>query len=138
MPTDALVVARDLMMATKEMGFEHIESQAWELGRQVRQYMCEEKGLVSVAAPGFEAPGVVVVHHDDAGVAGKFAAADTQIAAGVPFMIGEAEGTKTFRIGLFGLDKLKDPTVTVGHLRRALEQAVPSAGAQHFNASNGY
>ena len=125
MPTDALVVARDLMLETKERGYAHIESQAWELGRQVRQLMCEEKGLISVAAPGFEAPGVVVVHHDDGAVAGKFAAAGTQIAAGVPFMIGEAEGTKTFRIGLFGLDKLKDPATTVGHLRRALDQAVP-------------
>ena len=126
MPTDALVVARDLMMATKAFGFDHIEAQAWELGRLVRQYMCEEKGLVSVAAPGFEAPGVVVVHSDDAGVAGKFVQAGTQIAAGVPFMIGEPEGTKTFRIGLFGLDKLKDPSVTLSHLRKAMDVVVPS------------
>jgi len=126
MPTDALVVARDLMVATKEYGYEHIEAQAWDLGRQVRKYMCEEKGLISVAAPGFEAPGVIVVHSDDEAVAGKFLQAGTQIAAGVPFMIGEPEGTKTFRIGLFGLDKLKDPAVTVSHLRKAMDVAVPS------------
>ena len=126
MPTDALVVARDLMLATKEYGYANIEARAWELGKLVREYMCEEKGLVSVAAPGFEAPGVVVVHSDDASIAGKFAAAGTQIAAGVPFMIGEPEGTKTFRIGLFGLDKLKDPPQTLQHLRAAMEVALPT------------
>ena len=68
--------------------------------------MCDDKGLVSVAAPGFQSPGVVVVHTEDNGVVGKFIAAGTQIAAGVPFMIGEPEGTTTFRIGLFGLDKV--------------------------------
>lgn len=134
MPTDALVVARDLMVATREMGFDHIEAKAWELGKLVREYMCEERGLVSVAAPGFESPGVVVVHSDDAQIASKFAAAGTQIAAGVPFMIGEPEGTQTFRIGLFGIDKLRDPPATLEHLRRALEVAVPP-GAQRVAAS---
>merc|ERR1712146_770720 len=126
MPTDALVVARDLMLATKEYGYDNIEAQAWSLGKLVRNYMCDEKGLVSVAAPGFEAPGVVVVHSNDASVAGKFSSAGTQIAAGVPFMIGEPEETKTFRIGLFGIDKLRDPTVTLGNLRRPMDVAVPT------------
>ena len=126
MPTDALVVARDLMLATKEYGYDNIEAQAWSLGKLVRNYMCDEKGLVSVAAPGFEAPAVVVVHSNDASVAGKFSSAGTQIAAGVPFMIGEPEETKTFRIGLFGIDKLRDPTVTLGNLRRAMDVAVPT------------
>ena len=85
----------------------------------------EEKGLVSVAAPGFQSPGVVVVHTEDSGVVGKFIAAGTQIAAGVPFMIGEPEGTTTFRIGLFGLDKLRDPAVTTDNLKKAMEVAVP-------------
>ena len=58
-------------------------------------------------------------------IAGKFAAAGTQIAAGVPFMIGEPEGTQTFRIGLFGIDKLKDPPTTLNNLRRALDTALP-------------
>jgi aspartate aminotransferase-like enzyme len=91
----------------------------------VRQMMCEEKGLVSVSAPGFQAPGVVVVHTADAAVAGKFVQAGTQIAAGVPFMIGEASDTKTFRIGLFGLDKIKDPQFTADLLRSSLDKAVP-------------
>jgi aspartate aminotransferase-like enzyme len=93
---------------------------------QVRKYMCEEKGLVSVAAPGFESPGVVVVHTEDSGVVGKFIAAGTQIAAGVPFMIDEPEGTTTFRIGLFGLDKLREPSVTTANLKRAMDVAVPA------------
>lgn len=96
-----------------------------QLGNMVRSMMCEEKGLISVAAPGFEAPGVVVVHTSDASVAGKFIKAGTQIAAGVPFMIGEPSDTKTFRIGLFGLDKLINPTKTATILRGALDQAVP-------------
>jgi len=125
MPTDALMIARDAMKETYDFGLQKVEEHAWDLGTRVRRYMCEEKGLVSVAAPGFEAPGVVVVHHDDGAIASKMIAAGTQIAAGVPFMIGEPDGTKTFRIGLFGLDKLKDPVVTTNNLRKALEVAVP-------------
>jgi len=124
MPTDALATFRDVMLETKEFGFDHAKEQAWKLGASVRTMMCDEKGLVSVAAPGFESPGVVVVHHDDKQVVAKFTAAGTQIAAGVPFMIGEPEGTATFRIGLFGLDKLKDPAVTTANLRRAMDVAV--------------
>jgi len=130
MPTDALVVARDLMEVTREMGYATVEAKAWELGKLVRGYMCKERGLISVAAPGFESPGVVVVHSDDSAIAGKFATAGTQIAAGVPFMIGEPEGTQTFRIGLFGIDKLKDPPATLENLRRALDAALPPAPEQ--------
>ena len=75
--------------------------------------MCEEKGLVSVAAPGFESPGVVVVHTEDSGVVGKFIAAGTQIAAGVPFMIGEPEGTTTFRIGHLSLHLPVPPFISL-------------------------
>ena len=125
MPTDALAQFRDVMLETKDFGFQKAHDAAWELGGRVREYMCEEKGLVSVAAPGFQSPGVVVVHTEDSGVVGKFIAAGTQIAAGVPFMIGEPEGTTTFRIGLFGLDKLRDPAVTTDNLKKAMEVAVP-------------
>jgi len=125
MPTDALATFRDVMLETKEFGFDNAKASAVALGGQVRKLMCEDKGLKSVAAPGFESPGVVVVHTDDAGVVGKFISAGTQIAAGVPFMIGEPEGTKTFRIGLFGLDKLKDPTVTTSNLKRAMDVVLP-------------
>jgi aspartate aminotransferase-like enzyme len=125
MPTDALVTFRDVMLETKEFGFQTAMDHAWELGGMVRKMMCDEKGLVSVAAPGFQAPGVVVVHTQDGSVAGKFIQAGTQIAAGVPFMIDEPSDTKTFRIGLFGLDKIKNPEKTAGILSDALDKAVP-------------
>lgn len=129
MPTDALMTFRDVMLETKEVGFDKVEEAAWELGKQVRRLMCDEKGLVSVAAPGFESPGVVVVHTDDPQVAAKFAQTGTQISAGVPFMIGEPETTKTFRIGLFGLDKLREPTTTANNLRKAMDIVVPTPEA---------
>jgi len=112
------------MLETKQFGFANAAANAWELGGLVRSMMCDEKGLVSVSAPGFQAPGVVVVHHEDPAVAGKFIKAGTQIAAGVPFMIGEPANTKTFRIGLFGLDKLRNPQHTAGVLRGALDAVV--------------
>jgi len=127
MPTDALAVARDAMVLTKEFGIEKAESNAWKLGGLVRKMLSDDKGLVSVAAPGFESPGVVVVHSDDATVLSKFLAAGTQIAAGVPFKIGEHPDTKTFRIGLFGLDKLEAPEVTAANLKKALDVAVPES-----------
>jgi len=127
MPTDALIKVRDAMLQTKEFGWAASNDAAWELGKEVRNDMTA-KGLVSVAAPGFQAPGVVVVHTDDAAIGGKFAAAGTQIAGGVPFMIDEPKETKTFRIGLFGLDKLKDPRKTADNLKLALDVAVPSVG----------
>jgi len=101
------------MLETKAFGFQRAHEAANELGQLVHKMMCDDKGLVRVAAPGFQAPGVVVVHTSDGGVAAKFIKAGTQIAAGVPFMIGEPDATKTFRIGLFGLDKLQDPARTV-------------------------
>jgi len=125
MPTDALATFRDVMLETKDFGFDNAHAAAWELGARVRKEMCEEKGLLSVAAPGFESPGVVVVHTDDKGVVGKFIEAGTQIAAGVPFMIDEHADTATFRIGLFGLDKLRDPALTAANLKKALDIAVP-------------
>ena len=105
----------------------------WELGGIVHKMMCEEKGLVRVAAPGFQAPGVVVVHHSDAAVPGKFIKAGTQIAAGVPFMIGEPSDTKTFRIGLFGLDKIRDPIKTASVFAQALDSAVPESLVENLS-----
>merc|ERR1719271_1654260 len=121
------------MLETQQFDFERAAENAWKLGGIVRSMMCGEKGLVSVSAPGFQAPGVVVVHTSDAAVAGKFIKAGTQIAAGVPFMIGEPSDTKTFRIGLFGLDKLKDPAKTAGLLHTALEQALPGDVVQNLS-----
>jgi hypothetical protein len=79
MPTDALAVARDSMALTKEFGFDRAKAAALELGARVRAVLCEDRGLVSVAAPGFQAPGVVVVHTDDAAVLSKFLGAGTQV-----------------------------------------------------------
>lgn len=121
MPTDALVVARDAMLATKEFGFENARNAAFDLGKRIRNVLCNDRGLISVAAEGFQSPGVVVVHTDDKGVLNKFLNAGTQIAAGVPFKIGESPQTQTFRIGLFGLDKLMNVDRTVSNFEIALD-----------------
>jgi aspartate aminotransferase-like enzyme len=125
MPTDALARFRDAMLETKADGFEQVRGRQIELGRRVRALMAE-KGFRSVAAPGFEAPGVVVCHTDDDGIhsGSKFAAQGLQIAAGVPLMCDEPKDFKTFRVGLFGLDKLHDIDGTVARLEKALDAIV--------------
>ncbi|GAB1479991.1 aminotransferase class V-fold PLP-dependent enzyme [Paracoccaceae bacterium] len=122
MPTDAIVGLRDAMVETKAMGFEAAKAAQWALGRAVRALL-EERGVTSVAAPGYQAPGVVVSYTDDADVqnGSKFKALGMQIAAGVPLQVGEGEGFRTFRLGLFGLDKLADVEATVARLRRGVE-----------------
>jgi aspartate aminotransferase-like enzyme len=122
MPTDAIVGFRDAMLETKAMGFEAAKAAQWALGRAVRGLMAE-KGVPSVAAEGFQAPGVVVSYTADPDVqtGAKFRAKGLQIAAGVPLQVGEGAEFRTFRIGLFGLDKLKDVEATVARLRPAVE-----------------
>jgi aspartate aminotransferase-like enzyme len=122
MPTDAIVGFRDAMLETKTMGFEAAKAAQWALGRAVRDMMAE-KGVTSVAAEGFQAPGVVVSYTSDADVqsGAKFRAEGLQIAAGVPLQVGEGAEFRTFRIGLFGLDKLADVPATVARLRRAVD-----------------
>jgi aspartate aminotransferase-like enzyme len=122
MPTDAIVGFRDAMLETQAMGFEAAKAAQWALGRAVRGLMAE-KGAASVAAEGFQAPGVVVSYTGDADVqnGAKFRAQGLQIAAGVPLQVGEGAEFRTFRIGLFGLDKLADVPATVGRLRRAVD-----------------
>jgi aspartate aminotransferase-like enzyme len=122
MPTDAIVGFRDAMVETKAMGFEAAKAAQWALGRAVRG-MLAAKGVPSVAAEGFQAPGVVVSYTSDPEVqnGAKFRAEGLQIAAGVPLQVGEGPEFKTFRLGLFGLDKLKDVDATVQRLRRAVE-----------------
>ena len=121
MPTDALTVNRDVMLATREYGFDKLRQEQIDLGRKVRALMAAH-GLPSVAAPGFEAPGVVVSYTDDDGIqSGKaFAGQGLQTAAGVPLMCDEPKDFKTFRIGLFGLDKLHHAERTVANLETAL------------------
>ncbi len=125
MPTDALVGLRDAMNEMREFGFDNGRNAQIQLGRQVRELL-HDKGLQSVAAPGFEAPGVVVSYTDDANLqnGSKFAANGLQIAAGVPLMCGEPDDFRTFRLGLFGLDKLGNMERTVDHLEKTLDKIV--------------
>jgi aspartate aminotransferase-like enzyme len=123
MPTDALTAFRDSMLETEAVGLAEVERRQWELGRRVRALLAE-RGYPSVAAPGFEAPGVVVSYTDDPLVKNgkKFAEAGVQIAAGVPLMCGEPDDFTSFRLGLFGLDKWADVDGTVARLEAALDQ----------------
>ena len=131
MPTDALKMLRDAMDETRAMGFDTARARQQELGRRVRTLLAG-RGFKSVAADGFGAPGVVVSHTRDKGVhdGSKFAAAGLQIAAGVPLRCGEPIGFRTFRLGLFGLDKLKDVDRTVRTLEGALDRLGAEGAAQ--------
>ena len=122
MPTDALARARDMMLETEREGFEGVRACQFELGARVRALL-ESRGFPSVAAPGFQAPGVVVSYTDDAEIQSskRFLALGLQTAAGVPLQCDEPAGFRTFRIGLFGLDKLRDIDRTVGALGQALD-----------------
>lgn len=122
MPTDALLTLRDAMVETRQMGFEAARAAQWDLGRKVRAVLAE-RGFASVAAEGFGAPGVVVSYTDDPDIRSgrKFVEQGVQIAAGVPLQVGEGQDFSTFRLGLFGLDKLKDVDGTVARLTRALD-----------------
>lgn len=122
MPTDAILGFRDAMLETKAMGFAEAKAAQWALGREVRALLAR-KGVPSVAAEGYQAPGVVVSYTDQPDVqnGSKFRAEGLQIAAGVPLQVGEGEAFKTFRLGLFGLDKLKDVPGTVARLEKAVE-----------------
>lgn len=125
MPTDALRAFRDTMLETKEYGFERLKEAQWRLGSSVRA-MLAAKGVVSVAAEGFGAPGVVVSYTGDPDVQNgkKFVAQGMQIAAGVPLQCDEPADFRTFRLGLFGLDKLYDVDGTLGRLQRVMDQVL--------------
>ncbi|MEM6303166.1 MAG: aminotransferase class V-fold PLP-dependent enzyme [Pseudomonadota bacterium] len=125
MPTDALRGFRDTMLETKEFGFDRVKEAQWRLGDAVRG-MLAEKGAVSVAAQGYGAPGVVVSYTGDPEIQNgkKFAARGMQIAAGVPLQVGEPEGFSTFRLGLFGLDKLFDTDATLARLAPVVEEVL--------------
>ena len=124
MPTDALRAFRDTMLETKAYGFSKLCEAQWEQGRRVRALLAA-RGIASVAAEGFEAPGVVVSYTDDPAIqTGRaFAKNGVQIAAGVPLQCDEGPEFKTFRLGLFGLDKLYDVDASVARLTAALEAA---------------
>ena len=123
LPTDALRTFRDTMLETAARGLDTVREQQWELGRCVRA-LFEMEGYPSVAAEGFQAPGVVVSYTDDAEIqtGRRFLGLGLQIAAGVPLMCDEGEDYRSFRIGLFGLDKLADIDGTVRRLADALDR----------------
>ena len=135
LPTDALTRTRDVMLETRSLGFDRLREAQWALGRKVRA-MLAANGLRSVAADGFQAPGVVVSYTDDDGLQSSkaFLAVGLQTAAGVPLQCDEGPDFKTFRVGLFGLDKLQDPDRAVANLEAALVRILGAKSAQRAAA----
>jgi aspartate aminotransferase-like enzyme len=123
MPTDALARLRDVMIETREHGFDQVRAEQIELGAKVRALL-EARGFPSVAAEGWKAPGVVVSYTTDADIQNgrKFLAVGVQAAAGVPLQCGEGPDFRSFRLGLFGLEKWRHVDRTVGHLAAALDR----------------
>ena len=126
MPTDSLAKFRDTLIETQNYGFEKTRQEQIMLGQKVRELL-EKKGFKSVAAKGFQAPSVVVSYTNDPDIkSGKvFMERGLQIAAGVPLECDEGENFMTFRIGLFGLDKLHNLDRTVKYLKEALDSITP-------------
>ncbi|GAF51822.1 aminotransferase class V-fold PLP-dependent enzyme [Psychrobacter sp. JCM 18900] len=125
MPTDSLRQFRDAVNEAKAIGFDKLCEAQWTLGKRIREVL-EAKGVESVAAEGFKAPGVVVSYtdRDDMHKGSAFAEIGVQIAAGVPLKVGEPDNFKTFRLGLFGLDKLTDIDGTVARFEKALDKVL--------------
>jgi aspartate aminotransferase-like enzyme len=123
MPTDALRAFHAAMLETKAIGFDTLCAAQWAQGNAVRA-MLADHGVKSVAAEGFGAPGVVVAFTGDPELQNgkKFAALGLQIAAGVPLMVDEGADYRSFRLGLFGLDKLKDVPASLVRLKAAFDQ----------------
>ncbi|OYD50516.1 aminotransferase class V-fold PLP-dependent enzyme [Acidovorax kalamii] len=128
MPTDALVRLSEVMAETRAYGFAKVRDEQIELGAKVRALL-ESRGFPSVAAEGWKAPGVVVSYTTDPGIQNgkKFLEVGLQTAAGVPLQCDEGPDFKTFRIGLFGLEKWHNVDRSVGHLSKALEQIAAAA-----------
>lgn len=128
MPTDALVRLRDVMLETRAYGFAKVRAEQMELGAKVRALL-ESRGFPSVAAEGWKAPGVVVSYTTDPGIQNgkKFLDVGLQTAAGVPLQCDEGADFKTFRIGLFGLEKWHNVDRSVGHLAQALDRIAAAA-----------
>ena len=123
LPTDALTRLRAAMKETQDYGFAKVKAEQEALGSKVRK-LFESRGLPSVAAEGFKAPGVVVSYTTDPDIQSgkKFLAQGLQTAAGVPLQCDEGADFKTFRVGLFGLEKWHQSDRTVGQLAAALDQ----------------
>ena len=130
MPTDALKILRSVMKETQSLGFAALKAKQIELGTKVRDLLVS-KGYPSVAAKGYQSPGVIVSFTKDPDIQSgkKFIALGLQTAAGVPLQCDERPDFRTFRLGLFGLEKLTHVDRTVGHLATALEK-ITEAEAQ--------
>lgn len=124
MPTDALRDFHEISVETLKAGLPQLKEGQYELGKQARAAL-DNRGLTSVAAPGFQAPGVLVYHSpsetENPDMMKKFKKNSLQIAMGVPWKLDEPEGMKTFRLGLFGLDKIGDISGTVNTMTEALD-----------------
>ena len=125
MPTDAIKRFRDTIIETEEFGFDNARKKQQELGDKVRALL-ESHNINSVAEKDYQAPGVVVCYTDDKAIhnGSKFSNIGIQIAAGVPLQCDEGDDYQAFRIGLFGLDKLKDVDAAVKRFENALKQVV--------------
>lgn len=123
MPTDGLKTFAEVMEETRRVGFDEVKKRQYALGKRVRELL-ERDGFPSVAAEGFQAPGVVVSYTQDPEIASgrKFSEVGLQIAAGVPLKCDEPDDFRTFRIGLFGLDKLMDVDRAVETFENALDR----------------
>lgn len=143
MPTDALRDFHEVTVETVNIGLDVVKERQLELGRRARAVL-DSKGLVSVAAEGYQAPGVLVYYSpantDNPVMMQAFHAQGLQIAMGVPWKIDEPVGLKTFRIGLFGLDKLCHQDETIATMERALdavlEQTAAARTMDHNNSNN--
>ena len=124
MPTDGLRQLRDVMAEAEKFGFDELKAAQARLGKEARDLLAS-RGIKSLAADGFGAPGVIVNHTTEGDIqnGSRFAQAGFQIAAGVPLMCDEPEGFCTFRIGLFGIDKLMNVDRTLDYLKEALDKA---------------
>jgi len=125
MPTDAIKRFRDTIIETAEFGFDNARKKQQELGDKVRALL-ESHNINSVSEKDYQAPGVVVCYTNDKAIhnGSKFSNIGIQIAAGVPLQCDEGDDYQAFRIGLFGLDKLKDVDAAVKRFENALKQVV--------------
>ena len=122
LPTDSIKYFRDMMQLAEQAGFEYLRARQIELGQKVRALLAD-KGFISVAADGYQAPGVAVYYTTDDAIQNgkKFVEQGLQIAAGVPLQCDEPADYKTFRLGLFGIDKLNDVDGTVARFKTVLD-----------------
>jgi len=123
LPTDGLKILRDVMLETRSIGFAKLKSAQAELGSKIRQVLID-KNYPSVAGAGFQAPCVIVSYTTDPEIQSgkKFIAQGLQTAAGVPLQCDEGPDYRSFRLGLFGIDKLLHVDRTVTKFQEALNK----------------